>query len=188
MISFLSDSLRGSFRKASLAVVREFSVLQMATLRGDGMTLQSRFERFLGGPAAAGLPIPQLDTALGRKLLSRTEELTWLLNRYSLELNFLHGPWDVEAFLSFARDGGFDGVQLHITRSGPRMGLTAESDQYLAELAAQPGMRRLDITLDVSTIDRGDINDASRVARAMGVRGSRRRSASGIQSSRWRRS
>ncbi len=137
---------------------------------GDEMTLQSRFEKFLGGPAAAGLPIPQLDAALGRKLLSRTEVLTWLLNRYSLELNFLHGSWGIEAFFSFARDGGFDGVQLHITRSGPRMGLTAESDRYLAELAAQSGTRRLDITLDVSTIDRGDLNDASRVARAMGVR------------------
>jgi sugar phosphate isomerase/epimerase len=137
---------------------------------GDGMTLQSRFERFLGGPAAGGLPIPRLDAALGCKLLARTEELRWLLNRYSLELNFLHGSWGIEAFFSFARDGGFDGVQLHITRSGPRVGLTAESDQYLAELAAQPGTRRLDITLDVSTIDRGDLNDASRVARAMGVR------------------
>jgi len=149
-----------------------FSVLTNGDFAGDenGMSLQARFERFLGGPAADGFPIPQLDAALGRKFLARTEGLRWLLNRYSLELNFLHGSWDIDALFSFARDRGFDGVQLHTTRSGPRIGLTAESDRYLAELAAQSGTRRLDITLDVSTIDRGDLNDASRVARAMGVR------------------
>ena len=61
-------------------------------------------------------------------------------------------------------------MQLHIWRSGPRVGLTAESDQYLADLAEQRGARKLEVTLDVSTIDRGDLNDAARVARAMGVR------------------
>jgi sugar phosphate isomerase/epimerase len=134
------------------------------------MTLQSRFESFLGGSAAGGFPIPQLDAALGRKLLARIEQLRWHLNRYSLELNFLHGALSVVEFLDCARDWGFDGAQLHITRSGPRMGLTAESDQYLADLALQRGIRKLDLTLDVSTIDREDLNDVSRVARAMGVR------------------
>ena len=89
------------------------------------MTLQSRFQNFLGGPAAGGLPIPQLDATLGRKLLQRIEQLKWHLNRYSLELNFRHGALSVDAFLSFARDRGFDGAQLHLTRGGPRMGLTA---------------------------------------------------------------
>jgi len=133
------------------------------------MTLQTRFEDFLGGPAAAGFPIPQLDAALGRKLLGRIDRLKWFLNRYSLELNFLHGSLGVEEFLSFARTSGFDGAQLHITRSGPRVGLTAESDQYLADLAAQGGGSRLELELDISTIRREDVNDASRVARALGV-------------------
>lgn len=49
------------------------------------------------------------------------------------------------------------------------IGLTAESDQYLADLAAQGGMRKLEIALDISTIRREDVNDASRVAKALGV-------------------
>ncbi len=133
------------------------------------VTLQTRFENFLGGETAGGSPIPQLDAALGRKLLERIDRLRWHLNRYSLELNFLHGDLGVDAFLSFARDSGFDGAQLHITRSGPRIGLTAESDQYLADLAEQDGTRKLELVLDISTIRREDVNDASRVARALGV-------------------
>jgi sugar phosphate isomerase/epimerase len=133
------------------------------------VTLQTRFENFLGGEAAGGSPIPQLDAALGRKLLERIDRLRWHLNRYSLELNFLHGALGVDAFLSFARDSGFDGAQLHITRSGPKVGLTAESDQYLADLAEQGGTRKLELVLDISTIRREDVNDASRVARALGV-------------------
>ena len=133
------------------------------------MTLQARFEIFLGGPAAVGSPIPQLDAVLGRKLLERIDQLRWFLNRYSMELNFLHGALGIEEFLSISRDSGFDGVQLHITRSGPRIGLTAESDRYLSEFAEQEGTRKLDLALDISSIRREDVNDASRVARAMGV-------------------
>ena len=49
------------------------------------------------------------------------------------------------------------------------IGLTAESDQYLADLVAQAGMRKLEIALDISTIRREDVNEASRVAKAWGV-------------------
>ena len=143
------------------------------------MTLQTRFELFLGGPAAPGSPIPQLNAALGRKLLERIDQLRWVLNRYSMELNFLHGALGIEEFLSLGRDSGFDGVQLHITRSGPRIGLTAESDRYLAEFAEQEGRRKLDLALDISTIRREDVNDAIRVARAMGVQTIRCYSSSG---------
>ncbi len=143
------------------------------------MTLQARFEIFLGGPVAVGVPIPQLDAVLGRKLLERIDQLRWFLNRYSMELNFLHGALGVEEFLSIARDLGFDGVQLHVTRSGPRIGLTAESDRYLSEFAEQEGTRKLDLALDISSIRREDVNDASRVARAMGVHTIRCYSSSG---------
>jgi len=136
---------------------------------GVEMTLQTRFENFLGGQAAGGIPIPQLDAAIGLKLLKRIDQLKWHLNRYSLELNFLYGTLGVDDFLSFARDSDFDGAQLHITRSGPRIGLTAESDRYLAELAEQKGTRKLEILLDISTVRREDVNDANRVARALGV-------------------
>ncbi|MFP6655852.1 MAG: TIM barrel protein [Myxococcota bacterium] len=116
---------------------------------------------------------------MGRKLLERIDQLRWFLNRYSMELNFLHGALGIEEFLSIARDSGFDGVQLHITRSGPRIGLTAESDRYLAEFAEQEGSRKLDLALDISSIRREDVNDASRVARAMGVHTIRCYSSSG---------
>jgi sugar phosphate isomerase/epimerase len=143
------------------------------------MTLQARFENFLGGPVAVGSPIPILGAALGRTLLERIDQLKWFLNRYSMELNFLHGSLGIDEFLSLARDSGFDGVQLHITRSGPRIGLTAQSDRYLAELSAQEGMRKLDLGLDISTIRREDVNDAIRVANAMQVETIRCYSSSG---------
>ncbi len=103
------------------------------------MTLQTQFENFLGGREAAGSPIPKLDASVGRKLLGRIDQLQWHLNRYSVELNYLHAALGIDEFLSLARSAGFDGAQFHITRSGPRMGLTAESDQYLAALAEQDG-------------------------------------------------
>lgn len=143
------------------------------------MTLQTRFETFLGGPTAGGFAIPQLDPALAWKIFRRIDQLRWHLNRYSMELNFLHGAMGVDAFLSFARDSGFDGAQLHFTRSGPRMGLTAESDQYLSDLAKQEGMHKLDLALDISTIQREDVNDVTRVARAMGIQTIRCYSSSG---------
>ncbi len=134
-------------------------------------TLQSRLQTLLGGPNKGGFPIPNLDAATGRKLLARIDSLSWHLNRYSLELNFSFGRLGVDDFLSMARDWGFDGAQLHLTRHGPRVGLSGESDQYLAALAAQEGEhRRLEISLDTSTIEAADLNDAARVARAMGVR------------------
>ncbi len=148
-------------------------------MTGAAMTLQARFENFLGGPAAAGSPIPPLDAALGRTLLERIDQLKWYLNRYSMELNFLHGALGIDEFLSIARDSGFDGVQLHISRSGPRIGLTAESDRYLAEFAEQEGTRRLDLALDISTIRREDVNDAIRVANAMQIQTIRCYSSSG---------
>jgi hypothetical protein len=45
------------------------------------------------------------------------------------------------------------------------MGLTAESDQYLAALAEQKGARRLTLTLDISTTGREEVNDAALVHR-----------------------
>jgi sugar phosphate isomerase/epimerase len=133
------------------------------------MTLQTQFENFLGGREAAGSPIPKLDASVGRKLLGRIDQLQWHLNRYSVELNYLHAALGIDEFLSLARSAGFDGAQFHITRSGPRMGLTAESDQYLAALAEQKGARRLTLTLDISTTGREEVNDAVRVARALGA-------------------
>jgi sugar phosphate isomerase/epimerase len=106
---------------------------------------------------------------VGRKLLERIDQVQWHLNRYSMELNYLHAAMGIDEFLSLARSGGFDGAHLHTIRSGPRMGLTAESDQYLAELAEQEGARKLSLVLDISTIAREDVNDAVRVARAMGI-------------------
>ncbi|HIL79814.1 MAG: hypothetical protein ABGX04_06480 [Myxococcales bacterium] len=138
-------------------------------MTGAEMPLQARFENFLGGPAAVGSPIPPLDAALGRTLLERIDQLKWYLNRYSMELNFLHGALGIDEFLSIARETGFDGVQLHISRSGPRIGLTAESDRYLAEFTEQEGTRKLELALDISTIRREDVNDAIRVANAMQV-------------------
>ncbi len=118
-----------------------------------------------------GFPIPTLDAATARKLLSRIDALSWHLNRYSLELNFRFGRMGVDEFLSLARGWGFDGAQLHLTRNGPRVGLSAESDEYLAALATQKGEgKRLELSLDTSTIVAADLNDAARVARAMAVR------------------
>ncbi len=49
------------------------------------------------------------------------------LNRYSLELNFNRGNLSVVEFINLARNWGFDGVQLHISKGGPRVCLSGES-------------------------------------------------------------
>ena len=77
----------------------------------------------------------------------------------------------MDEFLSLARGWGFDGAQLHLARTGPRVGLSAESDQYLAALASLGGdSKMLELCLDTSTLEAADLNDAARVARAMGLR------------------
>ena len=136
------------------------------------MTAQSRFEEFLGsgGPRAGGFPIPKLTIPIARRLVSRIDQMQWYLNCYSLELNFQHAALGVSEFLELGRDWGFDGVQVHNARGGPRVGLPGESDSYLAKLAHQRDARKLDIQLDISSVEKADVEDAVRVARAMGIR------------------
>jgi len=92
------------------------------------MYLQSRFEEFLNPSMQKilGFPIPQLTIPLAQRLVKRIDSIQWYLNRYSLELNFTHQNLRVIQFLDFARGGGFDGVQIHVARGGPRVSLTGE--------------------------------------------------------------
>ena len=135
------------------------------------MNLQSRFESFLNPNDQSGLgfPIPQLTTPLARRLVKRINSIQWYLNRYSLELNFTHQKLRVIQFLDFARGGGFDGVQIHVAKGGPRVSLSGESDSHLKKIAEQRHAKKLDIQLDLSSTDKADLEDAVRVARAMKV-------------------
>lgn len=135
------------------------------------MDLQSRFEEFLNPSKqmVLGFPIPQLTTPLAQRLVKRINSIQWYLNRYSLELNFAHQKLRVIQFLDFARGGGFDGVQIHVARGGPRVSLTGESDSHLKIIADQRNAKKLAIQLDLSSTDKADLEDAVRVARAMKI-------------------
>jgi len=135
------------------------------------MDIQSRFEKFLnpGKQKVLGFPIPQFTTALAQRLVKQIDSIQWYLNRYSLELNFVHQSLRVVQFLDFARGGGFDGVQIHVARGGARVSLCGESDSHLKKVAEQRHSKKLEIQLDLSSTDKADLEDAVRVARAMDV-------------------
>ena len=103
------------------------------------------------GHGTFGIPVPLLDQSLAKKLLFLIETMRWYLNRYSLELNFDRGSLSVVDFIDIARDWGFDGVQLHIAKGAPRVSLSGESDEFLENIAAQDGKRKLDLQLDISS-------------------------------------
>ena len=90
------------------------------------MDFQQRLLRFVDGEGHGtwGMPVPLLDESLAKKLLFRIENIRWYLNRYSLELNFGRGLLSVSEFVDLARNWGFDGVQLHNAKGGPRVCLT----------------------------------------------------------------
>ena len=136
------------------------------------MDFQQRLLRFVDGEGHGswGIPVPLLDESLAKNLLFRIENIRWYLNRYSLELNFDRGLLSVSEFIDLARNWGFDGVQLHNAKGGPRVCLTDESDDFLKKMAKQEGKRKLDIQLDISTTAKSEIEDVSRVARAIGTR------------------
>ncbi|TDI89199.1 MAG: sugar phosphate isomerase/epimerase [Caldithrix sp.] len=136
------------------------------------MDFQKRLLSFLDGDGhgTLGIPVPILDKALAKTLLSRIENMQWYLNRYSLELNFSRGRLSVDEFIDLARSWGFEGVQLHNAKQGPRVCLSGESDEFLRRMAKQEGKRNLDIQLDISSTSKSDIEDAARVARAIGAR------------------
>jgi len=136
------------------------------------MDFQQRLLKFVDGEGhgTGGIPVPVLDESLAKTLLLRIENIRWYLNRYSLELNFDRGLLSRDEFIDFARNCGFDGVQLHNAKGGPRVCLTGNSDEFLKKMAEQEGQRKLDIQLDISTTSKSDIEDVSRVARAMGTR------------------
>jgi len=130
-----------------------------------------QFQEFLnpsGGPVP-GIPIPILNQSLAKKITSRVDDIIWYLNRYSLELNFKHDQLGIEGFLAYAREWGFTGAQLHVAKGDPRICLTGESDEYLGDLANQGKERRLELQLDLSSTDKSEIEEAVRVARAMGI-------------------
>ncbi len=122
------------------------------------------------GHGSSGIPVPLLDESLAKKLVFRIETMRWYLNRYSLELNFDRGSLSVTEFIDLARAWGFDGVQLHIAKGAPRVSLSGKSDEFLKKIAAQEGERKLDLHLDISSTRKSEVEDAARIARAMGVR------------------
>ena len=122
------------------------------------------------GHGSSGIPAPLLDESLAKKLVFRIETMRWYLNRYSLELNFNRGSLSVTEFIDLARAWGFDGVQLHIAKGAPRGSLSGESDEFLKKISAQEGERKLDLHLDISSTRKSEVEEAVRVARAMGVR------------------
>ena len=83
------------------------------------MDYQKALHNFAGGQGYGipGFPMPSLDPALARRLLSRIGKMQWSLNRYSLELNFDRGKLTNAEFMDLARDWGFDGAQLHIAKN-----------------------------------------------------------------------
>lgn len=129
-------------------------------------------EQFLNpsGGQVLGVPLPKLNQALGKKLIDRVKGIKWYLNRYSLELNFKHSRLSVEEFLAFARELGVAGAQLHVAKENPRTCLSGEMDDYLRDLAEQKNMRKLDLQLDISSTEKSDVEEAVRIARAMGLR------------------
>ena len=133
---------------------------------------QQRLLEFVDGEGhgTSGVPVPLLDESLAKKLAFRIETIKWYLNRYSLELNFDRGSLSRREFIDIARDWGFDGVQLHVVKGEPRVSLSGKSDDFLKELAAQEGQRKLDVQLDISSTIKSEIDEVARVAHAMGVR------------------
>lgn len=83
------------------------------------------------------MPIPKLNKDLAKKILDRVDAIKWYLNRYSLELNFIHANISVLEFLALAREFGFDGVQIHVAKGGSRICLSGEMDDYLRDLSFQ---------------------------------------------------
>jgi len=147
------------------------SGMDVSTLTPYCAIANQQFQEFLnpsGGPVA-GIPIPILDQKLAKKIVTRIDDIRWYLNRYSLELNFKHGQLGIEEFLAYAREWGFTGAQLHVAKGGSRVCMTGESDEYLRDLANQRKKRRLNLQLDISSTDKSEVEDAVRVARAMGV-------------------
>lgn len=71
--------------------------------------------------------------------------------------------------MELAREFGFDGAQIHVAKGGSRTCLSGEMDDYLQDLAFQKNMRRLDLQLDISSVDKHDLEETVRVARAMGI-------------------
>jgi sugar phosphate isomerase/epimerase len=136
------------------------------------MDFQQRLLEFVDGEGhgTRGIPVPLLDESLAKTLLFRIDNIRWYLNRYSLELNFDRGLLSRSEFIDLARHWGFDGVQLHNAKGGPRVCLTGQSDELLKEMAKQEGKRKLDIQLDISTTSKSAIEDVSRVARVIGTR------------------
>jgi len=119
--------------------------------------------------SVAGIPIPQLNKNLAKKILDRVDAIKWYLNRYSLELNFKHANISVLEFMALAREFGFDGVQIHVAKGGSRTCLSGEMDDYLRDLAFQKNRRKLDLQLDISSVEKHDLEETVRVARAMGI-------------------
>ena len=142
-----------------------------ATFTPSNVIANQQFQEFLnpsGGPVA-GIPIPILDQNLAKKMVTRVDDIIWYLNRYSLELNFKHDLLTIKEFLAYAREWGFAGAQLHVAKGDPCICLTGESDEYLRDLAYQRKERRLDLQIDISSTNKSEIEEAVRVARAMGV-------------------
>ena len=121
------------------------------------------------GHGTRGIPVPLLDETLAKNLILRIKNIRWYLNRYSLELNFSRGNLTIIEFLDHARNWGFEGVQLHNAKGGPRVCLSGESDEFLKKIAKQKGKRKLDIQVDISSTSKSEIEDAVRVARAIGA-------------------
>ncbi|MCZ6678609.1 MAG: TIM barrel protein [Candidatus Poribacteria bacterium] len=110
-----------------------------------------------------GLPIPKLTKRVAQKLLKRIENVKLYAHVYTFALNFRYG-FTIFDLLNFAYEEGLQGVNCHIVY------LKGKTDQELKYVISIAKKLELEMSIELSTTEEEDVNEAARIAKVMGIK------------------
>jgi len=133
--------------------------------------LQSYFEKALSRntDGILGIPILEFRREVAQKLLERATRARLYAHTYAFFFNFRHGCFEIEDLLRFAFQHGLHGISAHID-SGQARCLRYKTAAELEQIRAYAEKLGLGINLEVSSVDRDEIAEVVRIARALGAR------------------